>query len=74
MLRTPAQGTWDGVALAPGQTFVYPPGETHQVISHVARSRYRSASARPTEEAQPASGAALIGIFFVAYFLIANLV
>jgi hypothetical protein len=31
MLRTPAQGTWDGVALAPGQTFVYPPGETHHV-------------------------------------------
>lgn len=29
MLRTPPGGRWDGVALAPGQTFVYPAGSTH---------------------------------------------
>lgn len=29
MLRTPPGGCWDGVALAPGQTFVYPAGSTH---------------------------------------------
>ena len=29
MLRTPPGGRWDGVPLAPGQTFVYPAGSTH---------------------------------------------
>lgn len=29
MLRTPAPGSWDGVPLAAGQTFVYPPRSSH---------------------------------------------
>jgi AraC-like DNA-binding protein len=29
MLRTPGDGSWDGVPLAPGQTFVYPAGGSH---------------------------------------------
>jgi AraC-like DNA-binding protein len=29
MLRTPGDGAWDGVPLAPGQTFVYPTGGSH---------------------------------------------
>jgi hypothetical protein len=29
MLRTPGQGSWEGVPLSPGQTFVYPIGSTH---------------------------------------------
>jgi AraC-like DNA-binding protein len=32
MLRTPDEGRWDGVDLAPGQTFVYPAGSTHHAL------------------------------------------
>lgn len=32
MLTTPGAGTWEGVDLEPGQTFVYPAGSTHHAI------------------------------------------